>query len=227
MRRFLPLLLLGALVVGGFFLAHDVGWDSLARHQARLQALVAAHPIGSAAIYLMVYTATAALSLPHAAIVTVAGGLLFGAVAGCALTVAGATFGASILLLVLRTAFARTVGQHRERIPETVRSRLATDGFSYLLALRFIPLFPFWMVNLAAAVAGIRLAVFVPATLIGIAPASFVLSSIGAGVGTVLAEGRTPDLSVLFSPRILLPFAGLAVLSLLPALFRRRPGAHA
>jgi uncharacterized membrane protein YdjX (TVP38/TMEM64 family) len=89
-----------------------------------------------------------------------------------------------------------------------------------------VPLFPFWLVNLAAAVVGMRLTVFVPATLIGIAPTSFILSSIGAGIGTILAEGGTPDLSILFSARILLPLAGLAVLSLLPAIFRRRKGAH-
>ena len=104
---------------------------------------------------------------------------------------------------------------------------MARDGFSYLLALRLLPLFPFWVVNLAAAVAGIHLRVFIPATFLGIAPASFVMSSIGAGVGTILAEGRTPDLSILFSPRILLPLLGLAVLSLLPAVLRRRPGAPA
>ena len=81
--------------------------------------------------------------------------------------------------------------------------------------------------NLAAAVAEIRLPAFVTATLLGIAPASFILCSIGAGVGGILAEGRTPDLSMLFSARVLLPLAGLAILALLPALLRRRPGAHA
>jgi uncharacterized membrane protein YdjX (TVP38/TMEM64 family) len=227
MRRILPLLLLLALGAGGFALVHDVGWSSLAQHQETLHAWVAAHPIGSAAAYLLIYTATAALSLPHAAVLTVAGGLLFGAGIGCALTVAGATIGASILLVVVRAAFTGTLDRQRQRIPESVRDRLATDGFSYLLALRFMPIFPFWLVNLAAAVAGVRLVVFVPATLIGIAPASFILGSIGAGVGSVLAEGRSPDLSVMFSARMLLPFFGLAVLSLLPVLLRRRSGAHA
>jgi uncharacterized membrane protein YdjX (TVP38/TMEM64 family) len=101
-----------------------------------------------------------------------------------------------------------------------MRAHLARDGFSYLLALRLVPLFPFWIVNLAAAVAGIRLTVFVPATLLGILPASFVLSWIGADVGGVLADGRTPDLSLMFSPRVLLPLLALAVLSLLPVLVR-------
>jgi len=232
MRRFLPLLVLVLLATAGFVLLRGVGWDSLARHQSMLTDWVSTHPIASAALFLLAYILTAALSLPQAALLTVAGGLLFGTVLGCALTVTGATIGASILLVVVRSAFAQTLDRHRDRIPSQVQTRLARDGFSYLLALRLVPLVPFWIVNLAAAVAGIRLAVFFPATLLGIAPASFVLSSIGAGVGTILAEGRTPDLSVLFSARILLPLLGLAVLSLLPALLRRpgydqEPGAHA
>ena len=227
MRRFLPVFVLLALVISGFVLLHGVGWSALARYQGVLLGWVAIRPIASAALYLLAYILTAALSLPNAAVLTVAGGLLFGAVFGCTLTVIGATTGASILLIVLRSAFGRTLARHRHRIPQQIQARLARDGFLYLLALRFVPLVPFWIVNLAAAVAGIRLAVFVPATLIGIAPASFVLSSIGEGVGTILATGQTPDLSVLFSTRLLLPLIGLAALSLLPALLRRRPGAHA
>jgi uncharacterized membrane protein YdjX (TVP38/TMEM64 family) len=227
MRRLLPVLLLIALVVAGLALVNGVGWDSLARHQARLEDWVGKHPAISAGAYLLAYTVTAALSLPHAAVLTVAGGLLFGEVLGSVLTITGATLGATALLVIVRSALAQMLSRHRHRIPETVRNRLVTDGFSYLLALRLVPLFPFWIVNLAAAVAEIRLAVFVPATLIGIAPASFILSSIGASVGTILAEGKSPDLSVLFSAHILLPLAGLALLSLLPTVFRRRPDSHA
>ena len=227
MRRLLPLLVLVVLAVAGFVLLRGIGWESLARHQGVLLEWVQAHPVGSAGLYLLAYILTAALSLPQAALLTVAGGLLFGTVAGGILTVTGATIGASILLVVVRSAFGQILERNRHRIPAPVQDRLTRDGFSYLLALRLVPLFPFWLVNLAAAVAGIRLMVFFPATLLGIAPASFVLSSIGAGVGSILAEGRTPDLSVLFSPRVLLPLAGLAVLSLVPVLLRRRSGSHA
>ncbi|MDB5398730.1 MAG: hypothetical protein JWQ55_748 [Rhodopila sp.] len=227
MRRLLPFLVLVVLAAAGFILLRGLSWDSLARHQGQLADWIGVHPVGSALLFVAAYIATAALSLPQGALLTVAGGLLFGSVLGCALTVTGATIGASILLVIVRSAFGQTLDRHRHRIPEQIQTRLSRDGFSYLLALRLLPLFPFWVVNLAAAVAGIRLAVFVPATLLGIAPASFVLSSIGAGVGTILAQGRTPDLSVLFSARILLPLIGLAILSLLPALLRRRPGAHA
>jgi uncharacterized membrane protein YdjX (TVP38/TMEM64 family) len=92
--------------------------------------------------------------------------------------------------------------------------------------VRLVPLAPFWVVNLAAAVGGMSLRAFVPATALGIIPASFVLSSIGAGVGGVLTAGRTPDLSVLFAPRIILPLLGLAALSLLPVVVRWRSGVH-
>jgi uncharacterized membrane protein YdjX (TVP38/TMEM64 family) len=227
MRRFMPLLLLVLLAVAGFVLLRGVGWDSLGRNQAVLTDWVGAHPFGSAALFVTLYIAVAALSLPQASLLTVAGGLLFGSILGCVLTVTGATIGASILLLVVRSAFAQTLDRQRHRIPEHVQAKLVRDGFSYLLALRLLPVFPFWVVNLAAAVAGIPLIVFAPATFLGIIPASFVFSSIGSGVGSVLAQGRTPDLSVLFSAHILLPLAGLAVLSLLPVLWRHRPGAHA
>jgi uncharacterized membrane protein YdjX (TVP38/TMEM64 family) len=220
-------MVLVVFAIAGFVLVRGIGWDSLARHQGVLMEWVAQHPIGSAALYLLAYVLTAALSLPQAALLTAAGGMLFGSALGCALTVAGATLGASILLLVIRSAFTQALTRHRDRVPEKLQARLARDGFSYLLALRLLPLVPFWMVNLAAAVAGIRLTVFVPATLLGITPASFIISSIGAGISTILAEGRTPDLSVLFSAKVLLPLVGLTILSLLPALLRRRPGAHA
>jgi uncharacterized membrane protein YdjX (TVP38/TMEM64 family) len=225
MRRILPLLVLVALAVAAFVLLRGVGWDSLAEHQGLLKDWVAAHPVVAVGLYLAIYIATVALSLPQAALVTVSGGFLFGAVLGTVLTVVGATIGATILVVVVRSAFAQLLERNRYRIPERVQTQLARDGFSYLLAIRFVPLFPFWIVNLACVVVGVRLAVFVPATLLGIIPVSFILSSIGSGVGVILAQGRKPDLSVLFSPHILLPLLALAVVSLLPALLRRRPGA--
>ena len=138
--------------------------------RAMLKAWVADHPVGSAALYLAAYIATVALSLPQAALLTVSGGFLFGVVLGCTLTVIGATIGATILVVVIRSAFAQTLDRHRHRIPQQVQTRLAHDGFSYLLAIRLVPLFPFWIVNLAGIVGGIRLAVFIPATLLGIIP---------------------------------------------------------
>ncbi|HYZ24095.1 MAG TPA: VTT domain-containing protein [Rhodopila sp.] len=227
MRRVVPLLALAAAVLVAYVFLPSLDWGTLSRHQQALLAFVAAHPVPAAAAYVLAYILVAALSLPQATLLTVAGGLLFGTMEACALTLVGATTGASILLVIVRYALAGLAARQRGRIPGPLRDRLARDGFLYLLALRLAPVFPFWLVNLAAAVAGLRLRVFVPATLLGILPDSLILSSIGAGLGSILARGETPDLSILLAPRLLLPLLGLSILSLLPALLRRRPGAHA
>ncbi len=97
-------------------------------------------------------------------------------------------------------------------------------AFSYLLALRLIPLFPFWLLNLAAAACGIRLVPFAAATLLGIIPGTLVYASVGAGLADVLAVGAAPDFAAVFSPRILLPLLGLAALTLVPVVWRALKG---
>ncbi|MFO1027142.1 MAG: VTT domain-containing protein [Acetobacteraceae bacterium] len=225
-RRLLLLVLLMAGVAAAVWLWPRLGWDTLAMHQLALQAFVDAHPVAAPLVYVLAYILAAALSVPQGALLTVTGGLLFGAVFGCALTVVGATIGASILVLAARTALGDLLSRRNGRLVEAVRTGLQRDGLSYLLALRLLPVVPFWAVNLAAAVIGMRLTVFVPGTALGIIPATFVFSSIGAGVGEVLAAGRTPDLSVLFRPALILPLLGLALLSLLPVAWRHWRAAH-
>jgi uncharacterized membrane protein YdjX (TVP38/TMEM64 family) len=228
LRILLPFLLLLPVAASAlaFALGYHVGWDSLARNQGALKQVVAGYPIGAAALFLLGYVLVAGLSLPQASTLTIVGGLLFGTANGCILSVAGATIGASLLLLAARSMLGGLL-RRDWRIVETARERLRRDGFLYLLALRLIPLFPFWAVNLAASVCGMRLRVFVPATALGIIPATLVWSSVGSGIGDVLSAGHTPDLSVLLAPRILLPLLGLSLLCLLPTLFRRQPASHA
>ncbi|WP_428487299.1 TVP38/TMEM64 family protein [Rhodopila sp.] len=223
----LLLLVIGAAVALAFVAGRRISWATLAHNQDAMTRWVAAHPVAAVLLFVLAYILTAALSLPNATVLTVAGGLLFGTVLGCVLTVVGATTGASLLLVAARSALGDTLVQRGGGLVTSVRDRLQRDGFNYLLALRLVPLVPFWVVNLAAAVCGMRLRVFVPATVLGIIPDSLVLCSIGSGVGGILAEGRTPDLSVLFAPWIILPLLGLAALSLLPVLLRSRWGTHA
>jgi uncharacterized membrane protein YdjX (TVP38/TMEM64 family) len=222
MRPLLLLLSLILVVAAGTWLTHGIGWASLAHHQAELLSWVKADPIEAAGAYILTYVLTAALSMPHAALLTVAGGLMFGPLPTLVLTSIGSTTGAALLVLALRSILADTLRRQRRRIPETVRQGLERDGMSYLLFLRVLPLFPFWVVNLAAAVVDIPMRAFVPATLIGVLPMTYVLASIGAGLGDVLAAGHTPDLSEIFRLHVILPLVGLAVLSLLPVVLRRR-----
>jgi uncharacterized membrane protein YdjX (TVP38/TMEM64 family) len=138
--------------------------------------------------------------------------------------VVGATLGACALFLAARYALAATLAARAGPLLGRVREGLARDGFWYLLSLRLIPVVPFWLVNLAPALAGMALPPFAAATFLGIIPGTAVFAGIGAGLGQVFDAGGRPDLSVIFSPGILLPLLGLAALSLLGIWWRGRKG---
>ncbi len=208
-------------------LTDRLSWSDLARNQAVLLGWVEAHPWLAPGLFVVAYTASVALSLPHAALLTTAGGLLFGTMAGGALAVTGATAGAVLLFLIARSAVSGSTAERGGIALTKLREDLRQNGFSYLLALRLIPVVPFWLVNLAAALSGVRLSQFVAATFIGIIPATFVIASIGAGVGGVLARGERPDLSLLLSWPVLGPLLALAMLSLTPVIWRKWRTLHA
>lgn len=224
LRRAWPLVALLALFVAVWAsgVADLLSFDALARHRAALVGWVAERPVGSALAYVTVYVAAVALSLPGAVVLTLAGGFLFGPWIGTALAVAGATGGACILFLAARGVLAPLVSRRAAGLVAIVRPGLEQDGFFFLLTLRLIPVVPFWLVNLAPALAGMPFAPFAAATALGIIPGTAVFSGIGAGLGEVLDAGGRPDLSVILSPGILLPLLGLAALSLLGAWWRKR-----
>lgn len=226
-RRSRPWLLLPAAVLAAALVlamfgnpSAATGWAALGAHEATLHRWVAAAPFGAAALYCALYAACVAASLPIGVVLTVSGGLLFGTAVGGALAVLSATGGAIALFLLARGALAPLVARRTAPLMERLGPRLHDEGFWYLLALRLIPVVPFWLLNLASAMVGLRLAPFVLATLLGVAPTTFVLAGIGAGLDGVLAGGAQPDLSVLRTPPVLLPLAGLIIMSLLPVAWR-------
>ena len=200
----------------------QVSWAGLAENKTALAELVTTYPLLAPGLYVLTYALLAAISFPIGGVLTVTGGLLFGPIWGGILAVVGASAGAIALFLAARSALAEPLARLGGPVVQATQARLRRDGFLYLLALRLLPLAPFWLVNLAGALSGMRLFHFALATVIGIVPLTFVFASIGAGVGEVLAVGGRPDLSVIFAPRILLPLIGLAVLSLLPLFLRKR-----
>lgn len=226
LRRLLPLwplllLVLALAIAWELGLTGSLSFPALARHQADLNRLVARHPWAAPAVYVTVYAVAVAISLPGGAVLTAAGGLLFGIVLGGSLAALGASLGAIALFLIARSALRPLMLRYAGPLSERLRPGIERDGFSYLLALRLIPAFPFWLVNLAPALFGMRLAPYSLATILGILPGTFLFASIGAGLSTLLAAGRMPDAALIFSPRVLGPLLGLALISLLPVIWRR------
>ena len=222
-RRLAPLGLLGAAAAAFFALGLHrlVSFEALREHHGALTAFVAERGWLAAAVFAAAYAAMAAASLPGGLVLTVTGGLLFGAWLGTLLTVVGATLGASVLFLIARSALGGGLRARAGGAVERLAEGFREGAFSYLLVLRLVPLFPFFVVNLATAFLGVRLRTYVLATIIGIVLGTFVSAGVGAGLGSVFARGGTFTTAGVLTPQILTALVGLALLSLAPVAHKR------
>ena len=223
LRRFLPLLILAAGLGAFFALGLDryVTLDTLRDNRQALSAWVAENWALAAFVYVLAYIAMVAFSLPGGLVATLTGGFLFGTVFGGLLTVFGATIGATAIFLAAKTALGETLRQKAGPKLRKLEDGFGKNAFSYMLVLRLVPVFPFFLVNLAPAFLGVPLRTYVVATFLGIIPGTFVFASLGNGLGAVFDAGRDPDLGLIFEPEILGPILALALLALLPVVYRR------
>lgn len=230
--RYVPV----AIVISGLAFGYAFGLQDylslgfLAEQRQALHAYVGANVFWSALLFLVVYILAVAFSFPAASVLTIFGGFLFGWMLGGALVAIGATVGASILFLATRSAFG---GFLRHRVDGSVK-KLADgfreNAFGYLFVIRLAPVFPFFVVNIAAALFDISLGRFVAATFFGILPGTFAYAYLGQGVDSVLvaaqASGREAQISDLVTRDITLAFFALALVALIPTIMRqfRKPG---
>ncbi|UYN94814.1 MAG: TVP38/TMEM64 family protein [Enhydrobacter sp.] len=222
-RRLIPvaILLLGLALFVLFRLDRHLSFEMLGRHHAELVAWVKENAVLAACAFVLAYAAAVAFSLPVAVLATPVAGFLFGPWLGATLSVIGATLGSIAVFLAARTAFRdlfhARAGARLARLEEGFRR----DSFSYLLFLRLVPIFPFWLINIVPALLGMKLDRYALATFIGIIPGAIVYAGVGSGLGNLIDRGETPDLGVIFEWHILLPLLGLAVLALLPVIYAR------
>jgi uncharacterized membrane protein YdjX (TVP38/TMEM64 family) len=223
-KRLLPLLILIALLGAAFAFRLDryLTLDALRDNRVALLELFARSGIWAGLIYVLAYAGAVALSLPGAVILTLAGGFLFGTAIGATLTVIGATVGATLLFLIARSAVGDALRQRAGPFLARMSEGFSRNAFNYLLFLRLVPAFPFWAVNLAPALLGMRLLPYVIATFIGIIPATVVFSAFGASLGAVFDAGGDVNLKDVLSPTLLAALVALGLLSLLPVLIRSR-----
>jgi len=221
--RLLPLAVLCAGLVAFFAL----GWhryfsfDTIREQRGMLMDWVGRWGMLAAFAFGAGYALMIAFSIPGAALATILGGYLFGLWIGTAASMAGATLGAIAVFLAARTALGDVLRARAGPALRRMEEGFRRNAFSYLLVLRLVPIFPFWLVNLVPAFCGVSLRTYTLATLIGIIPGSLVFSSVGSGLGALLDRGETPDLKVIFQWQFLLPILGLALLALLPVLVRK------
>ncbi len=226
--RYLPLLLLMAGVIA--LALSDAGsyasYEWLARNLERMRAFVMARPLLSLLLLVLVYAVGTAVSFPAMTVISVAAGAIYGLWLGTFGVVAGATIGATIVFLVARSSLGVTLRRRAGPWLRRFRAGIRRDEFHYLLALRLVPVVPFWALNIVPGLVGMRMRNYVWATLLGIIPGSFVYVWVGAGAAhTLRLGGEISPRDMLFQPQVLGPLLGLALLALIPVAIRRlRPG---
>jgi len=223
LRRLLPV----AILLAAFGLAFALGLhehfsiDTLREHRAFLKAFVDDQGVFAATAFIALYAVTTMLSLPVGAALTLAGGFLFGLVFGTLYVVVGATLGATAIFVIARSALGDLLRARAGPFIGRMEAGFRENALSYMLVLRLVPLFPFFIVNLVPALLGVPLRSYVVGTFIGIIPGTLVFILAGAGLGSIFDRGGDFTAHSVLTPEILAGLAGLSLLSLLPVVYKR------
>ncbi len=223
-QKLLPLIGIVIVAIIGFFTLRDyLSFESLRDNREALLAWRDANFIVASLGFIAVYIAIVAFSLPGAAIISLTGGFLFGLFPGALYNITGATIGAVLIF----TAAQMGLGEYLSRKMDNaggmvgkIKAGLGENEVSYLLLMRLVPAFPFFVANLVPALVGTKLWRFTWTTFIGIIPGGVVYTWVGSGLGEVFARGETPDLGIIFDPKILGPILALCALSVLPIVLK-------
>ncbi len=246
LRTWGPLIAIVALMG----LVFAMGWheylslEQLGRNYATLDGFISENLLVAILAYALLYIVVVALSLPGALALTLAGGLLFGWQIGGPVTVVAATIGATIIFLVAKTSLGETLAAKAGPSINKLREGFQENALSYLLFLRLVPAFPFFVVNLAPALLGVPLRTYVIGTLFGIIPGTMAFSFAASQLGTVIektnaehaacvtanGEAACPyviDAGTLVSKEIILAFAAIGVVALIPVIAKKWSNRHA
>lgn len=223
LKKLLPLLLLGGALLAAWIsgLHEALTFENLRENRHALLAFVEESFGLAVLLYCFTYIAVVALSIPGASFLTVTGGFLFGSFLGTGLVVSSATCGATLLFFIAKTSLGDNLRQKAGPWLGKMEKGFQENALSYLLVLRLVPLFPFFIVNLVPAFLGISTRTFIIATGLGIIPGSFVYVSVGTGLGSLFDQGEAFTLKGILTPEIIIALSGLAVLSLVPVIYKR------
>jgi len=240
LRRWMPLAVLLAALVSAYAagLHEYLTLTTIADNRDQLIGFVKDNFAISVLLFLLAYAAAVALSLPGASLLTILGGFLFGWLLGGSVTVIAATLGAVIIFLAARTSLGDSLAARAGPWMSRFREGFQRDAFNYMLFLRLVPVFPFWLVNIAPALAGVSLGTYALTTLIGIIPGTFAFSVLGSGLDSIIEAQKATfdacvaekgaanctfslDVGALITPELLSAFAALGFVALIPVIFKK------
>ena len=222
--RRLPLIgILLVAVIGAFTLRDYLSFQTLADNREVLIAFRDDNYFMTVLLFMAAYVVIVAFSLPGATIATLTGGFLFATFPGALFNVTAATIGATAIFQAARWGFGEKLGARLEGsdgIVKSIKDGIDENQWSMLFVIRLVPVVPFFLANLISSFLEVPLRRFVISTFLGIIPGAVVYTSVGAGLGEVIARGETPNLGIIAEPHILGPILGLAALALLPVVLK-------
>ncbi len=216
-KKFIPISIILLLVILAWLLdlAELITLESIKSQRSELLEMVNARPVLSAFAFIAIYIISVALSLPIATVLTLLGGFLFGRWLGTLLIVFSATIGATILFVAAKSAIGSTLREKAGPLFKKVESNMNQNAIGYLLFMRLVPVFPFFMVNIVPALFNIKLLPYITTTFVGIMPGTFVYANVGRELGTI------NTLSDLISIETILAFILLGIFALLPTILKQ------
>ncbi len=223
MRRVAPLIILGAGLAAFFALGFGryLSFEALSAHRVDLLAFVADYGALAVLVFMVCYAAVIAFSVPGGAVMTITAGFLFGTALGTVYVVIAATIGSTALFLAARTALGDTLRQRAGPALQKMETGFQENALSYLLFLRLIPIFPFWLVNLVPAFLGVPFRTYVIGTFFGIIPGTLAFSFFGASVGELLDSSEAFSVSLILTPQLWAALIALALIALLPIAYKK------
>ena len=222
-KRLIPLAVLLVLLAVVYLLGlHDlITYEYLKEHRDYLKLQVNAHPYMAPVLFILVYAISTSLSIPGGTLLSVFGGFLFPQPLSTLYVVIGATIGATVIFLIAQTALGKKLKDKAGPRLKKMQTGFQENAANYLLFLRLVPLFPFWLINLAPAVFGVSLVTFIWTTFVGIIPGSFVLTQAGYGLNAIFTSGEAFTLDTVFNSQIKIALAALGLFALLPVLVKK------
>ena len=213
--RKVALIALVLALLAGFFvfdISQYFSLDTIKTQQAALDAQVQAHPWVAGSVFFIVYVLVTALSLPGAALMTLVGGALFGLLGGTLLASFASTLGATLAMLLSRYLLRDWVQTRFQQRLAKIDQGIEREGASYLFALRLVPVFPFFLINLAMGLTRLLVRTFWWVSQLGMLPGTLVYVNAGRELGQLESLGG------ILSPGLIGAFV---LLGLLPALSRK------
>ena len=195
--------------------------ELLREHHSWLLGFVAGAPVLASMLFMVIYAAAVAISVPGVAILTVIGGYLFGWFHGTALVLIAATLAASAVFLLTRSAVGDRLRARAGPAVERFADGFRRNALSYGFVLNLVPIFPYALIIVVPAACGVPLPTFIAGMFLGLVPGTFLFAGLGDGLDHVLASGMPLRLTSFVTPEIVLSLGGLAVLALLPVAWRR------